>query len=223
MRRLQLLSVISMFVLLSSCGGGTSENAAVPSAPANTTVYSTGGRDALTTGETHTAELSGSDTAGGTSTGTQQSVVDGPTTVDGKDVIQETVTKTLTRSGGATATSSETIYYNTDGTIYKIVYPDGRSATPSNNFELPATVKVGDSGTGRGLNYSDGNVSTSTWLVTDAGGGNASLTYTFYLNSVLREQHITTLTPTGYAPTIMYILYNFPYQGVITTLQGKDQ
>lgn len=210
-----LISVIVM-ALLSGCGSGGGETGL----SANTTVYKTGGAGSLVNG-TSTYGLTGSDTVGGTYTGSQQSEVAGPVIIDGRDVFEKRITITLTKTGEWTNTNFQTIYYNADKTVYKIEYSNGETAVPTNNFVSPETVKVGDSGAGRSVIYNNGNTMHSTWQVTDAGGGNATLTYSFYINSTLDEQSMETLTPNGVGPTFSRILYNYPTKGVTTVLYGK--
>jgi hypothetical protein len=213
-----LVSVIVMALLFGCGSGGGGSETGLSS---NTTVYRTGGEGSLVTGHTSTYSLTGSDTAGGTYTGSQHYVVDGPTTIDGRDVIQVRVTYTTTKTGEWSDTNIQTLYYNTDKTVYKIDYSDGGTAVPANNVEIPETVKVGDSGAGHSLIYNNGNTMHSTWQVTDAGGGNATLTYSFYINSKLKEQNIVTLTPSGEGPSFTRIYYDYPTKGVTTVLYGK--
>ncbi|MHB8090494.1 MAG: putative Ig domain-containing protein [Syntrophales bacterium] len=174
----------------------------------------------LTTGDTLSSTFTGSDTAGGTYTGSTQSIIDGPTVFEGRNVIKKSSLTTLIKTGvGVILSSTQTTYYNTDRTLYKIVYSNGVTATPTSTFPIPTTIQIGNFA-GQSLNYSNGNSETSTWQVVDTGNGNAKILVTTTTNFGLSDVYTIYIPASGNISTTTEVLYNFPSNGVTTTLTG---
>ena len=146
--------------------------------------------------------LAGSDTSGGRYTGSLQRILDGPTTVDGRNVTQ--IRTILIINGSST---QNTTYYNADGSIYKSVHSNGVIEVETNTSLIPATVRVGDSGGGSTFAGSDGTTHTSIWQVVDAGGGTAKLVVSWAINGSPSEQDGYILDPAGNLVGISFVFY----------------
>lgn len=219
------LSALAVFGL-AGCGGGgggTSSTPA-PAATPSTTTFSAAKLFPTVATDTTYYTLSGSDNRGGTWTGSWSLKGDGPTTFEGRNVTKLSQQITLSLVGGSSATSYVTGYYNTDGSLYKTISTGSTSgyAIQTNSFTAPASFKIGDSTTGPSLtSYLNGTTdySTSTYQVTDAGGGNAKVT------SVVRQASGTVatteqiITPAGDMVSMrMVISYT---NGLTVTLNGS--
>lgn len=211
-----IVSVVS--ALLFGCGGGGGSTTTTPT-PATAT-FSTAKFASLTTGDTLGFNLSGTDTAGGVYSGTTQNIVDGPATVDGRSVTQKRVLLTLTKAGANVMSVIETYYYNADRSIYKVTFSNGVTATPTNTFAYPLSVKIGDFGAGIALSYSNGNSLTSTWQVLDGGNGNVKLQVSTNINSNVSDASTVYINSIGVVTSTTEVIYNFPTTGVNTTLNG---
>ena len=216
------VALIGLVMLgVAGCGGGGGGSTA-PTPAQNTTVYPVTKYTSLTTGTTLGFNLSGTDSAGGAYTGAIQVNVVGPTTIDSKSVTERDSIITLTKTGvGVILSSTAKSYYNSDRTLYKTVYSNGVTATPTTTFPLPTTLSVGNFA-GQSLSYSNGNSLTSTWQVVDGGNGNAAVIVNSITNLAPSEVDTLTITASGDTPSITEIVYNFPSSGVTTTLHGTE-
>lgn len=205
---------------LAGCGGGG--GGTTPTPEQNTTVYPASKYTSLVTGTTLGFNLTGTDSAGGAYTGTIQTNVVGPTTINSVNVTERDSIITLTKTGvGVVLSTTEKAYYKSDRTLDEVVFTNGVTATPTSTFSLPTTLSVGNFA-GQSLSYSNGNSLTSTWQVVDAGNGNASVVVSSMANSALSEVDTLTITASGDTPTITEVIYNFPTSGVTTTLHGTE-
>lgn len=204
-----------IILVLAGCGSGTTDTN-------NTTLtnFSVAQYTSLNTGDTVTIPLTGTDTAGGSYTGSFQTNVVGPVTYNGKNVIERDSLISLTTNVAVVLINSMKSYYNSDRTLYETVLFSGVTATPTSTFPLPTTVQVGTFG-GQSLSYSNGDFLTSTWQVTDEGGGNATVTVSSTTNLSLSEVDTINVTAAGNISSIKEVFYNFPTAGVTTTLTGS--
>ena len=215
-----VLAAIFLLAIMACSGGGGSTT----TPPPESTVFNLGKFTDLTTGTSYTLDFTGSDTTGASYTGTQQITVVGPTTFEGKSVIQKDGILVLTKVGvGVIINSIIQTYYYHDRTLYKIVYSSGVTATPSNTFPLPTTVEIGNIDEGQSLAYSNGNSTTETWQVTDAGYNIAYIVFTSTSNLEVSEIDTITINTEGTISGITEVIYNFPSTGVTTTLHGTVQ
>jgi hypothetical protein len=214
-----LMLILATFVMtIMGCGGGGDSSTPTPT-PAGT-VFNMGAYASLTTGNSYTITYTGTDTTGATYTGTQQSNIVGPTTFQGNNVIQRNVALNLTKTGvGVVLATSEQIYYNSDRTLYKMVFSNGITATPTSTFPLPLSVQIGNFA-GQSLSYSNGNSITQTWQVNDAGNSTANIVINSITNLSTSEVDTLTITTAGTLTSMTQIIYNFPTAGVTTTLHG---
>jgi len=203
------------------CSGSGSS---VPS-EVNTTSYSTEKVLPLTATGTTTFTLKGSDTSGGSWTGSIQMRGDGSTVFEGQNVNKVSQVVTLTLAGGSTASSTVASYYKPNGILYKAIYSGSSSGTAiqTNNATMPATFKVGDfaAGPSMSLNLNGTTDSvTTTYQVFDAGSGNAkvvsTLTYSVANYSATSEY---ILSPSGDMLSMKMILY-YPSLNKTVTLNG---
>jgi hypothetical protein len=212
--------VFALIVLaLAGCGGGDSSGT-TGTTTTTPTGFSVAQYTSLNTGDTLTIPLTGTDTTGATYTGSIQTNIVGPVTYNGKNVIERDTLINLTETGvGVVLSSTSKSYYNSDRTLYEIVYSNAVTATPTSTFPLPTTVQIGTFG-GQSLSYSNGNTLSSVWQVADAGSGNATVTVTSTTNLSDREVDTINVTAAGNISSIKEVIYNFPTAGVTTTLTG---
>jgi hypothetical protein len=210
--------LLTTLLTLSGCGGG-GDSSNVNNTPAGTT-FSTGKYASLAAGDGYTVTVTGSDTAGGSYTGSSQVTVVGATTFEGHSVIQKNSATTLTKTGvGVLLNSTSQAYYNPDRTLYKIVFSNGVVATASNTFPLPTTIQIGSFG-GQSLSYSNGNTLSQTWQIIDAGNSTATAQITATNNYGISEVDSITVDTAGTILGMTQVIYNFPTSGVTTTLHG---
>ena len=217
------LMAISAMAFLYGCGGGGGGGGGGSDSPPNTTVYDITKYTSLNTGDTLSISLTGTDTSGGRYTGFIQAVVDGPTVFEGKDVIKKTLTTIIDKTNYGTILSGTiTFYYNQDRTLYKGVVSNGVTITPSNVFEMPTTIKVGDAYDGQDLSYSNGNTLMSNWEVVDAGNGNAIVIITDVSNTITatRDTLSLVISPDGNILSTREVINNFPSHGATATFTG---
>ena len=203
-----------------SSGGGTSEIVAT-----NTNVYPTSKILPTTATSTTTFLLSGSDTSGGSWSGSMQMHGEGSTVFEGQSVTKVSQAVTLTLAGAGTSSSTISSYYKTDGILYKSIYSGSVSGTAvqTNNAIMPATFKVGDFAAGPSLSLNlNGSVDslTTTYQVFDVGNGNARVvsTVTYQVaNYSATSEYI--IAPSGDMLSIKMILY-YPAQNKTVTLNG---
>ena len=209
--------LLVVVLLAVGCGGGGGSDS--PSTNTNTaTLYPTNEIVPFTTGFTKTLNISGTDTSGGVWKGTDMLIVDGPVT---GGLIQRREIINITRVNDNTLGSSTiTSYFNPDHTLNHEVKNNGVTGTPTNTFVMPTSVKIGDSGIGQGISWSDGVSENSTWQVVDGGGGNAKIIKTTNRTSNIgNEQTRTyTITPSGNVLAATNVIQNSPTVGVTTTL-----
>ena len=223
MKRLVLAWVASLIV--AGCGGGGGDVAAVTPAAESTTTYSTAKLFPLASMETTTFNLTGSDNAGGTWTGSWSLQGEGQTVFEGQNVTKISQQVSLTLSGAATASSNVTSYYKADRSLYKAIYTGSASgyATQTNSFTAPLFYKIGDVATGPALTSFINGVSenqTTTYQVSDGGNGNAKVSGTLFYstgNSATTEQIITQA---GELVSMKMILH-YPLLGRTVTLNGS--
>ena len=189
------------------------------------TTYSTAKILPLTVTSTTAFTLTGSDTSGGTWSGSMQMRGDGATVFEGQNVTKVSQMVTLSLLGGGVASSSIASYYRTNGVLYKAVYSGSTSgtATQTNNATMPATFKIGDFASGPtltlNLNSAIDTVST-TYQVVSGGNSNAkvisTMTYQVANYSATTEYIIS---PTGDILSLKMILY-YPSLNKTVTLNG---
>ncbi len=207
---------------MAGCGGGG--GASTP-AVVNTNTYSTAKILPLTATGTTTFTLTGSDSSGGSWSGSVQMRGDGSTVFEGQNVSKVSQLVALTLAGGSTASSTVASYYKSDGLLYKSVYSGSVSGTAvqTNSATMPATFKVGDFASGPSLSLNLNGTTdsvTTTYQVFDAGNGNArvvsTLTYQVANYSATTEYIIS---PSGDALSLKMILY-YPSLNKTVTLNG---
>lgn len=216
-----LIVLFSAIFIACGGGGGGSDSGGGEATPTSTVTYSLNKLTTLTQGASEAFNMTGTDTAGYSWTGSYQYIVDGPTVFDGRSVIQKRTLITLTRAGSGAISVVSTFYFNSnDLTLYEVVFSSGVTAVPNPFSALPSTVKIGDFGTGSTLNYSNGYILTSTWQVVDGGNNTAKLIISSNTNSALSEQDSFYVDSSGNITAIELKIYNFPSTGVTTTLNN---
>jgi len=217
--------VLALFasLIVAGCGGGGGGGDTGTPIAGNTTTYSTAKLFPLSSTETTSFTLTGSDNNGGTWSGSWLLRGDGPTVYDGKNVTKITQQIRLTLAGASSASSNVTSYYNADRTLYKSVYSGSVSgyAIQTNNFIPPLSYTIGDSVTGPELTtYINGvtDHQTSSFLVTDGGNGNAKIIGTIALSSGTTGTTEQIIAPAG-EPLSIKMTFNYP-SGLYVVLNG---
>lgn len=215
--------LVALVFGLTGCGGGGGGSSAP--AVANTTVYSTAKILPKDVTSTASFTLTGSDTSGGSWTGSMQMRGDGPTVFEGQSVTKVSQIVTLTLAGGSTASSTIASYYKPDELLYKTIYSGSVSGTAiqTNTATMPSTFKVGDFASGPSLslnlNGTSDSVST-TYQVFDGGNGNAKVVSTLtYLVANYSGTTEYILSPSGEILSVKMILY-YPSLNKTVTLNG---
>ena len=194
----------AILLFLNACGSGSG------SASPNAISFST-----TQVGAAYSFNLVGSDNAGGSYTGTRQHIVDGPTVFEGQNVVQKRVLVTLSGTTIATRSSTDTYYFNPNGTVYKIVFDSGVTAVLASIHGYPPFVRIGDSGAGNSFQESNGSSFSLPWQVVDGGNGNAKLVISTFVNGNQTSEDSYVLDPSGNLLSITLVSFS---NGVTRTL-----
>jgi hypothetical protein len=235
----QLAVLVCLMAALASCRSSDSGSgkSAVQSGFVNRARFAS-----LSTGVGTFFNFTGSDSNGLKYKGSTQTIVIGPGPVPFNifsTAIQKTSTLIISPKTGTSPVLSPyfygfsapvatytlkfvaTYYYHLDKTLYKVSYsPSGLTATPANIFSYPANLTFQNVTSGQALNYSNGNLWTSTWGVTDNGGGAEQFQITWFNNSALSEIDTYIIDSTGIILRYSGVLQNFPIPGVTTTISS---
>lgn len=226
MRRNIFNAMIGLFVVLvfslAGCGGGGGGSTTPIPTPA-ATVFNMNKYTSLSTGPVFSFNLSGTDTAGASYTGSMSMTVDGPVVFETINTIKKRTLLTLNKTGvGSVLNSVATSYFRqSDSSLYKTVYNSGVTAVPTAYNALPATITIGDFGAGSTLSYSNGATISGTWQVQDGGSGLAKLIIISNTNSALSEQDSIFINTAGDVISAELKIYNFPSSGITTTLTAS--
>jgi hypothetical protein len=224
--------LFAMLTLTSCIGKNNSKNASSPGT-SNKSRVNLAKFSILSTSFSTFFNFTGSDSTGSKYVGTSQSFVDGPTIFDNISTIKKTNTLTITKVGLSPTTSPyfygytapvtyslsyiSTYYYNLNKTIYKVIFSNGLTATPANQFSYPSTVTFQNLTTGTALTYSNGSSLSSTWNVI-ADGGNKKLQINWSTNALLSQIDSYILDPSEVILNFSSTLVDFPTPGTTTTL-----
>jgi hypothetical protein len=216
-------------ILASGCGGGGGGNAIVPvtqtptpvGTPVNLTVFKGLFMGTAPAGSQIAFNLSGTDTAGSTWSGSFTMVSDGPLVFESQNVYKSRILITLKNVPNGTSASVVSSYYflASNMNLYKIIDSDGLTSMPTSQGQIADTVNVGGSGALWALSNSDGTTETTTWklngdvngiskfVLSTAGMSGASVTSleddTFYLDSAGNPfRYTVTLTVSGVTVTL---------------------
>ncbi len=219
--------------LIASCGGGgTTSSTTTPIGTAvNLNQIKSYEEASAAPGTAATFNLTGKSNQGVPFTATLSFAITGPTTTTtptGTQTVNvgQQYLSITNNSTGATISGISTHYVYLTGYLYKIVYNDGRIATPTSQTLLPASAKVGDFGTGTALSFSDGSNETSTWRIDPGTNGDAILVFTYTSTNSLdpsasyTEEDDYTIKPDG-TVSALTVKLNYPSLGVTVTLSGS--
>lgn len=206
---------------MAGCGGGGESTATQP--PASAKVFNLSKYTTLAAGPVISFNLTGTDTAGASYTGSLSETVDGPVVFETINTIKKRALLTLNKTGvGNILDSVATAYFKqSDSSLYKIVYNSGVTAVPTVYNAFPATVRIGDSGAGSTLSYSNGVITTGTWQIQDGGNGLAKVIMISNSNAGLSEQDSVFINAVGDIISVELKIYNYPTSGVTTTLTAS--
>jgi hypothetical protein len=234
LKRLFFLFQCVLVVSLAACGngGGGGSSAAPAPTPTSTTIpFNLFPAGYFTNGYTKTFHLTGSDTQGGTYTGTitettqAQSVYNAQPVIPVQTLLNLTNTKT---NAFVTATGYE--YFSTDiNNLMSLGSTDsiGDIYTAISLNVVPKTAMIGASGavgTYSGSGTAAGETVTLTWQLTNANNGLANLivTNSTYIGATLdsSEKHTTVIDQQGNSQTTTIEIY-YASSGVTITLYGS--
>jgi hypothetical protein len=234
MKLTHLLAVLACgMAALAACRGGGSGQGTAQSGIVNRARFAS-----LSTGYTTFFNFTGSDSNGSKYTGSTETDVIGPAIFsNGSSVIEKIATLTINKVGtspalspyfyGYTAPAAYSLtytakyFYHQDKTLYKVFYtPSYLTARPANIFSYPANLTFQNVTSGQALNYSNGNFWTSTWGVTDNGGGTEQFQVTWFNNGALSEIDTYIINASGIIQSYSGVLQNFPTTGVTTTFSS---
>jgi hypothetical protein len=168
---LRLVVMGLMLTSLAACGGGGGGGAG------GTTTTSPNDADFLTTspdvddvGESQRFNLTGTGTANGQTeaiSGSYTSTRKPNQQIGGEEVtVYDTVFVINIPSSGASVSSGNTSYGQLDGTFLFLRDTDGVECYPNSNYsEIPASVKIGESGVLGSATCSDGTTLSASYLV----------------------------------------------------------
>jgi hypothetical protein len=203
MERLTAIGIITL--LLAACGGGGGESdvaAPAPIPPPGPTDFNTMEPALLVTGGTATFNMTGTiNTTAATASFSFQNL--GPTVISGQTVDQFSIVIVVRESSGATTSSGNTSYFETDGSLIYQERSDGVQCFPGSNYmKLPDTMRAGDSGVLGIVTCTDGLTLSATWLAETSNLNSAWLAVRLFSTSddgiiVLTQELVRHIEETG--------------------------
>jgi len=175
-----LINKISLILLIttiaSGCGSSGGGDSTTPTDP--NTVFQLFQPGLFTTGYTETMNYTGTDTDGGTWTGTMSHLTQSQTTFIGQAAIPFLVQVKLTNTANGTAISNVgTAYYSVSASDrHCLGYSDSYTTTVSaTTTAIPETAKIGDFGVIGTYIDNAGSVDVQSWRLDDGGNGLAKI------------------------------------------------
>ena len=185
----KLLSLLTLFgVLISGCGGGggTSPSTGGGGTPTDTSLSFKIFPDNYFVNYDVSASLTGADNKGITYTGSISEKTLAETTFLSENAIPIETKINFTSSNGGFAAVIQNQYFGTNVSDRRYLGVNGVVETVSANTNtIPATGKIGDSGTVGTYTDNAGSISTLTWSIEDGFNGNAKLVFITTTNNSL--------------------------------------
>ena len=219
----KLIVVLIITLLMAGCGG-SGDDSTTPSEPITYHLYDDGQFDP---GYQLSFSLTGSDSTGGSWTGTVLIETKSQVQVSGQTVVpMETYVSLTETSSSYTADGIGTTYTNPNTLITVLMEVNGVTYTPTDTSVMPELAEIGDSGALPAFSGSDGSTITGTWRLEDAGGGLADLVQQTFqqasppggpldYNTTVRIRIDETGNPSRYSEEIYY-----PSSGVSVNLSS---
>ena len=169
---------ISMVLALAGCGGGGGSGGTTVT-PTGTAVSMVAFKSVFLGISSARAynfpSLVGSDNQGRSWSGSYELVANGTTVYESRNVSESQSLLKAQMTGGVQISTVTTRYFLADGSVYKILFSTGVSYVPTSQAVLPASAKVGDSGTFGVFTGSDGTVLTYKWALNAGSSGSSVL------------------------------------------------
>ena len=227
-----IIKMALVFILVSTlvaCGGETNENNITNPTDPNT-VFQLFPSGHFSNGYSETYILSGSDTAGGTQTGSfsiqtqSQSIFNGEAAIPFAVILQITNTQT-----GAFGSASGYGYYSTNqNDLRDLGYEStttGEMTVSATTTAIPLTGRINDFGDAGIYIDSTGERDVDTWQLSDGGDGRAKLT--FYTTTTDQfgvtqstSEETYLINPNGTRISIDFRIY-YTSSGITLTLSGN--
>lgn len=186
-----IILYISIFILSSCGGGGGGSSNSTPTDPS--TVFSLFPSNYFNVGYSKTYNLSGTDTLGGTYTGTFAVQTQAQTTFLGTPAIPILAQLQLTNTANhASISNIGTLYWTTSASDrHQLGYSDSSSTTVSaSTTAIPQTALINNFGNIGTYTANTGDVSVDSWRLDDGYNGRANLVEL----STTRDQYSNLLT-----------------------------
>ena len=223
-----VILLFSMVFLFVGCGGGGGGGSSSKSTTTTYKLYSDG---YFTAGTQELYNLTGSNTSGDAYTGTLLIEPQSATTFNGAAAIPVDDTLSLTNTvSNISGTLTGVEYFSTDPSNLELLGYNseqfGGDATPetSSLSVIPQSAKIGDSGSAGTYTFSNGDILTVTWKLTQASGSYANLvmstktTNSTGSTTLLTEENTFVIDQDGNRQSVTI---NAVYNGVTVTLSGN--
>jgi len=218
-----LFGVVFLFAGCGGGGGGSSHK----STPTTYKLYPDG---YFTAGTQESYNLTGSNTNGGLYTGTLVLETQSATTFNSAQAIPVDDELSLTNTVNSTTfTLTAVEYFSTDSNLELLGYHSDQfvgDATPgtSSLSVIPQTASIGDSGSVGTYTFSNGDILTITWKLTQASGSNANLVMsttatTSTGTTLLTEENSFVIDQDGNRQSVLIVL-NAVSKGISLTVSG---
>ncbi|HHH47276.1 MAG TPA: hypothetical protein ENK51_00080 [Gammaproteobacteria bacterium] len=170
--------LIMLGVFVSGCGDSTSPGPGGSGTPTDTNIDFNLFPDNYFADYAASANLTGSDNLGNTYTGNAAEKTLPETTFLGESAIPIEVKISFNASNGGFAAITQNQYFNTNASDRRFLGIDGDIVTVSaSTAAIPATARIGDSGTAGTYTDNTGSTSTLKWSLEDGFNGNAKLIF----------------------------------------------
>ena len=217
-----LLAAFFVMAYVSACGGGGDTTTPIGT-PVNLSQIKSFTEATAAQGTVVAFKLTGSDTIGGSYTGTEILSVEPETTFEGQTVRVGKQDQSLIRSGVPSTETVTRYVLSTNNLLYKTVSSSGVVGIPVSQSLLPAIAKVGEFGDYMVLLRNDGYTETILWRL-DAGVNGASIfvltdTWSISGGNYLLAEEKYNLDTSGNVTSIAVRLF-YTDSGLTVTLSG---
>jgi hypothetical protein len=223
-----LFSMVFSFAGCGGGGGGGGDNGGIsPNSPTTYKLFSDG---YFTAGTQESYNLTGSSTSGASYTGTLLIDPQSATTFNGAAAIPVEDQLSLTNTDSHTSiTLTGVEYFSTDASNLELLgYNSNNEGTTTSGASLsviPQSASIGDSGNAGTYTFSNGDILTITWELTQASGSFANLVMSSTVTTstgsmLLTEENAFVIDQDGNRQSVTIVLDAESY-GISVTLSGN--